>query len=195
MSYENAPATILLATHCCVCGKPLVEADSVNTGIGPKCAKRTGYGHFDKETDIFRAANLLNELGVAVDISDPHKGTNRIVYLIAANQENKKLARGLTEVVAHLGYTTLANVLRKRFAPVIVTVTTEDKIIMATIETKSQENFFIALNLLRSVPGKTWDKKRKVNTFPLSSRSTLWANLQKLPKGSVVEGAKGLSVI
>lgn len=35
-SYETAPATRKLATHCVCCGRPLVDARSVSLGIGPK---------------------------------------------------------------------------------------------------------------------------------------------------------------
>ena len=195
MSYETAPATILLATDCCVCGRPLVDSDSVNTGIGPVCAKRTQYGHFDREPNIHEAANLLNEMGVVVELLDPHKAANKLVYLVAANQKNTLLARKLTEAVALMGYTVLANVLRKRFAPVTVTVKTSGDLRLATIEANGNENFHTALNLLRYVPGKSWDKKLRANTFPISSRGTLWKNLKKLPSGSVVEGDKGVVVI
>ena len=194
-TYETSPACILVATHCCVCGKLLVEADSVNTGIGPKCAKRTHYGHFDKEPDIFKAATLLNEIGVVIELVDPHKAANQLVYTIAANQGNLPLVRKLTEVVFLMGYTVLANVLRKRFAPVTFTVQTEGDLLFASFEAKGDENFNLALDLIRTVPGKRWVKERKGNTFPLNSRGPLWATLKKLPKGSVVEGDKGVAVI
>lgn len=194
-TYETSPACILVATHCCVCGRPLVDSDSVNTGIGPVCAKRTRYGHFDKEPDIFKAATLLNEIGVVIELVDPHKAANKLVYTIAANQSDLGLVRRLTEVVFLMGYTVLANVLRKRFAPVTFTVKTEGTTLFASFEAKGDENFNLALGLVRTVPGKQWDKVRKGNTFPLSSRGPLWATLKKLPKGSVVEGDKGVAVI
>lgn len=34
-TYENAPATKMLATNCVVCGRALVDAVSVEMGIGP----------------------------------------------------------------------------------------------------------------------------------------------------------------
>jgi uncharacterized Zn finger protein (UPF0148 family) len=57
MSYEEAPATQMLATHCCVCGRPLVDAISVETGIGPVCRRRylpEGFSEEDRS-----AANKL----------------------------------------------------------------------------------------------------------------------------------------
>lgn len=43
MSYEAAPATRMLATHCAACARPLVDAKSVETGMGPDCRKRHGF--------------------------------------------------------------------------------------------------------------------------------------------------------
>jgi hypothetical protein len=43
MSYENAPATEMLATHCAICSRPLLDAVSVEIGIGPVCRQRHGY--------------------------------------------------------------------------------------------------------------------------------------------------------
>lgn len=43
MGYENSAACEIMATNCCACGKPLVDAKSVETGIGPVCRKKYGY--------------------------------------------------------------------------------------------------------------------------------------------------------
>ena len=37
MSYEDSKQCKLLATHCVCCGRPLVDACSVELGIGPEC--------------------------------------------------------------------------------------------------------------------------------------------------------------
>ena len=41
-SYLTAPATKMLATHCAVCARALVDAKSVELGIGPDCRKKYG---------------------------------------------------------------------------------------------------------------------------------------------------------
>ncbi len=43
MSYEEAPATKMLATHCIFCSRPLLDASSVEAGIGPICRGKVGY--------------------------------------------------------------------------------------------------------------------------------------------------------
>lgn len=40
--YENAPATKLVATDCAACGRPLVDAPSVESGMGPHCRRKYG---------------------------------------------------------------------------------------------------------------------------------------------------------
>src|SRR3954471_11004952 len=57
MSYENAPATKLLATHCILCGLPLVDAISVETGIGPICREKAGYGEIQASPEDHKQAN------------------------------------------------------------------------------------------------------------------------------------------
>ena len=51
-SYENAPATIMLATHCCCCGRPLVDAISVELGIGPECRNGRTDGISQEQREI-----------------------------------------------------------------------------------------------------------------------------------------------
>lgn len=38
--YQSAPATARLATRCCICARPLLDAVSVERGIGPECRKK-----------------------------------------------------------------------------------------------------------------------------------------------------------
>lgn len=40
MGYENAAATKMVAVYCASCGRDLVDAKSVETGMGPVCRKR-----------------------------------------------------------------------------------------------------------------------------------------------------------
>jgi hypothetical protein len=39
-SYTDAPAVALLATHCALCGRPLLDAPSVECGMGPVCRSK-----------------------------------------------------------------------------------------------------------------------------------------------------------
>ncbi len=59
MSYEAAPSTALLATHCCICGRPLRDAESLAAGIGPDCAENTGYYREALDPDVRREVNQI----------------------------------------------------------------------------------------------------------------------------------------
>ena len=62
MTYESAPATKMIATHCAVCARPLLDAESVERGIGPDCAKRHGFGKEQEEPNWLTVAVALSEL-------------------------------------------------------------------------------------------------------------------------------------
>lgn len=67
MSYENATATKLLATNCVCCGRPLVDALSVELGMGPECRKDYDAGMADesrkKANEIVHAAAVMAQKG------------------------------------------------------------------------------------------------------------------------------------
>lgn len=193
MTYETAPATKLVATHCCVCGRPLVEADSVETGIGPVCAARTKYGHASHDPDMVRVAEALAGLELSwLNLADPHKAANQLVHRIAADQSNPLVPRFCAAVDA-LGYTVLAEVLVKRLAPVVVEVKVEANTLVLTTEFKNRQSplFGTLLTALRGVQGRRWDGERKANLFPLQSKRSLWSALKSaLPAGSVVCGTR-----
>jgi len=63
-SYVNAPATKMLASHCCVCALPLVDAESVEKGIGPICRKRYKYDIPADDAARKRANALVHEIAL-----------------------------------------------------------------------------------------------------------------------------------
>lgn len=67
MSYENAPATVMLATHCAACKRPLVDAVSVEIGMGPDCREKYGYSEAVEPSNREQANKLINEVARGVD--------------------------------------------------------------------------------------------------------------------------------
>lgn len=95
MSHENAPATKLLATACACCGRALVDAVSVETGIGPECRKN---------------------FGVDFDTTDAaHAEANRLVFEVARKGMTAAMARPIFDRIAELGFRALADRIAKRF--------------------------------------------------------------------------------
>lgn len=72
MSYESAPSTAMLATHCCVCGRPLRDAASVEAGIGPVCAKDSDLAALSG-VDRAIANRLIHAASVALSVGDGAK--------------------------------------------------------------------------------------------------------------------------
>lgn len=66
MGYEDAAATKILATNCACCGRPLVDAKSVQVGIGPECRKKYGYGMEVPEAVRAQANKIIYALALAV---------------------------------------------------------------------------------------------------------------------------------
>ena len=73
--YENAPATKYVATHCVCCGRSLVDAPSLESGMGPIC--RAKYGWDDEVKDMSprrrRSANKLIAEAAACHRTNPER--------------------------------------------------------------------------------------------------------------------------
>src|SRR5687767_11998091 len=89
MTYENAPATRLLATRCACCHRALVDAESVERGVGPDCAKRYGYGLAQGPADLTLAA---------ADLAAGGWSNERITALLATPERD--MANALVHAVA-----------------------------------------------------------------------------------------------
>jgi len=167
--YENAPATVMLATHCAVCARPLVDSVSVETGIGPDCRKKHGYG-----AEVSEVARTEG---------------NAIVHAIAADPDMSREA--LAAAVARLraiGFETLASVIttRRMGKPEIeITAANDGRLAVRTPFNPD------ALPAWRSIPGRAWDGSAKVNTVPASARARVWALLKAFHAGAVGIGPQG----
>lgn len=76
--YENAPAAAMLATHCC-CGRPLLDAVSVEAGIGPDCRKKHGFDEAQTAPDWAAVARL--ELEGSWPTDPHHRGEGGMMPL------------------------------------------------------------------------------------------------------------------
>lgn len=162
--YENAPATKLVATDCACCGRPLVDAKSVEAGIGPDCRKRHGFD---------------------LDVSDEARvEANKLVHDIAVEQGGfevmKKVAR-----LRELGFNTLADRIVKRLDPIKIDQDPDGRLVVVTPYSET------IVSLFRNIAGRRWDRDRKVNTFPQSSKSAIWAAIQAAFPGRIGIGPKG----
>lgn len=161
-NYEAAPATRMLATHCLVCNRPLVEAVSVQTGIGPECRKKSGY---DATVD-----------------SAVRDEANRLVYQIAADRHMApEQLDAACKRLEHLGFGRLAaRVLDAR-------VRIHIDIAGGFVELRSPFS-----EALLPVPGRRWIADREINRYPESAKVALYAALKLAFPGQLARGPKGL---
>jgi hypothetical protein len=163
MSYENAPATKMLATRCSVCSRPLVDSVSVELGIGPDCRRRHGY-----------------DIDVAPEI---RAQANAIVHMIAVEQRGVAVAAGIRQL-RDLGFTVLARRIGVRLFNVRID-SDGTEFVVTTPYTEAGVNAF------RAVPGRRWDKDANANRFPKTSKPALWKALKQAFYGYEAMGPEG----
>lgn len=199
MGYEQSPAVDLVATNCALCGRPLLDADSVECGMGPTCrARHMGvcevYG-----VSLSRDATALvgalpdglreraEELVVAGDArSLANWAVNRIAALgLAAGDD---VADRLVLIVAAAGYVRLAAQLAERHSRVVVNVLRDG----AELVVSAPYNAAF-VECTRHFRGRRWDAKEKTTRFPVAARAGLWGALaDSFGAGTMVVGANGI---
>lgn len=167
MSYESAPATKLLATHCIFCNRPLVDAASVEAGIGPVCRNKVGYN--DPVSDSAR------------------KQANSLVHRIALNRSSPEVKQWITGV-AMLGLKRLAERLEEALADIRI----EEREGKLWVKAPYLE---AALGDWRRIPGRLFDGATKCNVVPVSQKRLVHSLLAKHYKGSTGLGPRGLFVL
>jgi hypothetical protein len=180
MTYETAPATVMLATHCAICGRPLVDARSVETGIGPDC--RAKYGKADVVTESQRSE------------------ANGIVYRLALWRSEVLGGPTIEEVaedlrrVRQLGLFRLADVLDERLCDVVLVETS------ACLElTTPFKPSFVSDLRSSSVPLRRWNAEKKAWEVAANAskeeRARLWACVRRHFEGRLFKGPRGVTTI
>jgi hypothetical protein len=171
MGYEDAPATKMIATDCAICGRPLVDSLSVETGVGPDCRSKHGFSG--------KRAPSVND--------DDRKKANRIIYAIACGLPNDHLGNAIADLRT-LGFTLLASVL-------------EDRKVTVHIDGHDASNYAVrtpynegALSAWRAIPGRRFDRESKANIVPATfeARAALWALLRRFYAGELMKSEKGI---
>jgi hypothetical protein len=168
MSYENAPATRMVATHCAVCSRPLVDAKSVELGIGPTCREKYGFDMDVSESDR-RAINMYVH-GIAI-----------------GRYQNQTLVDVLAEL-RNYGFVELARIIgenRRKFL-----IEEKDGRIAVTGPMKPE-----AIREWQRIPGRAFDIKLGRFTVPVTAKRALWEILRRHFAGMLGMGPKGLFVI
>lgn len=164
-NYENAPATKMLATHCAACARPLLDAKSVELGIGPDCRKKHGYTLRNvSEEDRARA--------------------NQIVHEIACAQTGLAAATGAVELTL-LGFEKLAKRILERVSDIRIVEAEGSLVVHAPYNEAAVAGW-------RQVPGRRWDREAKANRVPARAKGALWTFLKAYYPGAIGHGPRGV---
>lgn len=180
MGYENAPATVLLATHCACCHLPLVDAQSVEIGMGPVCRKKHGYDE----------VLALSE--------DDRKAANKLIHAVACYRDGATVLESCTKLFA-LGCGKIVTAILKRLAKVQI-ATTDDTHPhgpgrLAVRIHGDVPDFPGMLADFRAIKGRRWDADHKINTFPADQKVAVFGALKVNFPGATAIGPKGPFVI
>jgi hypothetical protein len=165
-TYENAPATHLLNTYCAYCGRPLLDAISVEMGIGPECRKKVGLTNMDGHPN--------------------RPAANKVIYAISANRNDSEFVKAQLQALRDLEFGQVADVLEDRLFPVDITITEEgDRLVVKTPYNME------AVYAFAKIPGRKWLKLSASNSFPRNAKPAVWIVLQQFYAGSTAKGPKG----
>lgn len=171
MSYESAPATKMLATHCAVCHRPLLDAESVELGIGPDCRKKYGF-LIDCAPEARAEANKI---------------VHRVAVGVSAGMQAEELKAALAALQL-LGFVQLAQKVAEGAAAVRVSVAADGRL---AVESPFTPPF--SEDLKRRCQAR-WDKEKKVWLVAAVKREWLWTVIKAHFAGHLVMGTKGLAV-
>ena len=174
MAYQDSTACKLLATQCVICGRALVDARSVELGVGPECRKGVDGGIDDGTRTVVNkllfAASLAATRGAIEDV------------LEAADEIDK------------LGLNEVAGKVRRRFVkavqrdPDIIVEVEDGQLKVATPFRRGDKQAFI--DAWRAIPGRRYHSNR--NWVPEGQKRALWALLQRFFPGKYGRGPKGV---
>lgn len=187
--YEDAPAVELVATTCCVCGRPLLDAPSLKSGIGPICAEKTGYGREDLP------AGVRDEV-------------NRLVYELAKYGKDKRAIERLMRL-RELGFDQLVARVEERLQELVeirtfpIPSSVPPRVYAEFPEAETDQRFNAVRMAIKEIPGRRWEtvlisgKRERRWTFPRTKESFIAfrSMLAQLFPGCVVQGLKGLYVV
>ncbi len=193
MSYEDAPATTLLATACACCGRPLVDSISVETGVGPDCRKKYGYGEAQGVPDWITFWDLNQRwFDFGVEGGPDHDGdegarkaANKLVHRVALGCASAAALAAHVSAVRALGFHKLAAKLADRAAAVSVEYDGDTLVVRAPFSVEF-------LGAARPIKGGRWEKSSKSWRFPVSEKPAVWTALRRAFPGSMARVPAGL---
>lgn len=187
MSYETAPATKMMKSYCGICGRKVVDGQSIETGVGPKCRKE------------YLVAEAISE--------EARKEGNAIIYRLAQihkpsnSQEKREVILALSRL-KELGMLKAVERIRQHLGKRLSSKPRQDRK-MQKIRIRKQGNRIIVstpyvpgfVQDSKQVKGRWWHRQEKVNSFPVERKREVYNLLRKHFAGAPAEGPKGAFVV
>lgn len=185
-----------VCSHCAHCGQALTDSVSIERGIGPICSRK-GYTDEDpKDPDFHQAMVTLAPFPQVIEFMFEHfkegsvrKLMNGLVKLCSLNRKT-----GFHEIccdaIEILGYTKLASTLRKSLS-VIEIVKSKRFTGCYEVWVKRSEFDWRWVELMRKIPGRTFDPKDKVDVIPDSQKVALWEAVNSVYVGAILTTDSG----
>lgn len=169
--------------NCFICGRPLSNSESLESGIGPICSRKYQY-LLDQVTDPLDEEKFIDACKRANIEVNLDKGLNK-----ASNQILRYLTRGMSDskataavdALAALGYYHLAAVVGSALnvsewngaskEKAYVRFDKSNKRITIKNGKIVREFWNEFLNQMKSIPGRRWSSHEKINYFPLWPQS------------------------
>lgn len=175
-SYTSARATEMVATKCAICALPLVDADSVETGVGPTCRAKHGFKAACAPPEPAALLRWTAELARP----DARGCVNVLTYRIAAMQKGPEVPEWIAAIYA-LGYRKLADAIGKRVGTVHIEIANGEIAVRAPYSPSFIE-------AVKRIPLRRWDAEHKVNVIPVDAKRALWFALKDCYAGSILIG-------
>lgn len=201
--YTAAPAVRLVATHCACCHRPLLDAESVERGVGPDCARRYGADESQREPRWERAAEALALAGIdATSLRgwrvDARDVANALIYR-AAVMQSAPTAVFVAVALASVGYVRCASKIGRAVATVwaVVEEEREGDVTRVVVRTSRLDDAtWRAWASAYRRAGAERDAARRVVVAPASARLDVWhAMVNTLPRPTLVVGTNDVTVI
>lgn len=173
MSYLDSPATEMLASNCAFCARPLVDAQSVEVGIGPICRKKWMVA--DAVTDEARAEG------------------NKLIWTIAKLQTGKEVISAVAKL-KELGFVEVVKRINKRIKPkrsAMVRLSYEGERLHLVTPWNPALQWDTWYKAMRSVGGMRYEGKGNGNSFPKTKARDVYAILCKHFAAWPATGPKG----
>lgn len=196
-NFENSAACKMLATRCACCGSKLVDATSVEFGIGPHCRKAHGYQDAypldDEMVDSVKEilANhpvMSDKLVAALSGESTRRAANLLVHFIAMNQK-KSCVFAPMKALEVMGYKVLADRIAKKVKPLKV------DLVEGRYEIMTPGYVAGWVDRVKGIKGRKYNADRKSWSVPADSKRELWTALIDTFPGYMAVGPKGVFVV